>query len=318
MNKIAKILLTLLLLGFVSTGSAYAADVLVELESPKSPTNQWDLSLTFVTLDVQDRPIAVRCYKKAPEDAGFVLFGPEFSLPAGGGSDDCKTDSTLVSTEGTYQFYVIATAGADTAQSNTVSVDFKSSLPGTPSYNGKEQTGSCQYKIKFRTADDSGKTVKLEVYRSDSTSFTADSGTRIATIGIGSDEESSYLNDVPDCGKTYYFAIRSFNDAGNGSDVVGDTKTITVAGPTPTTGAIAVATSGVSQASPTPTETKEEQVSETSQAGGQVLGEASPSDEVSPEPSLLSFLGSKKWLIAGGLLLVFFSAAALTIKKRRE
>jgi hypothetical protein len=60
------------------------------------------------------------------------------------------------------------------------------------------------------------------LYRSEKTDFNVDSGNKVDSLNIGSDKEGTFTNSVPDCQKSYYYAIRSFDQAGNGSGVIGD------------------------------------------------------------------------------------------------
>lgn len=206
-----------------------AANLSVRLEQPKSPSNQNTFNINFVALDIENRAITVKCFKKGPGDGTFVQFGANINLIAGGNTGNCEVASSVVSTEGTYQFYVTATAEAEAVDSSIVSVDYKTSGPGTPTNYSKEKLSDCDYKIKFRTADDSGKTVKVDVYRSEDSDFSINVGNRVVVITIGSNQDGSFDNFVPDCSKNYYYAIRAFDSADNGSGVVGDsvTKTIT-------------------------------------------------------------------------------------------
>lgn len=220
------------------TNQVLAANLSVRLEQPKSPTNQNTFGINFVALDIQNRAITVECFKKGPGDSAFTQFGADINLIAGGNTGNCGVTSSIVSAEGTYQFYVTATAGAEPVDSSIISVDYKTSGPGTPTNYSKEKVSDCDYKIKFRTADDGGKTVKVDIYRSENLSFGADVGNRVAIIAIGSNQDGSFDNFVPDCSKSYYYAIRAFDNVGNGSGVVGDsvTKTVTtnvVITPTP-------------------------------------------------------------------------------------
>lgn len=210
----------------MALATAVYAATSIRLEQPKSPTNQNTFDINFVTLDTQNSAIVVKCQKKGPSDGGFVQFGSDINVnPNGGNTGNCAVDSGVLGANGTYQFQ----ATANSATSNIVTVDFNnSSGPDTPTNYSKEQLSSCVWRIKFKTANDSGKTVKVEVYRSDQTSFNADSGTRVATVSIGSNTDGQADVTSPDCNKTYYFAVRAFDTFGNGSGVVGDSVTITV------------------------------------------------------------------------------------------
>lgn len=259
-------LILTIIFGFVFVAKVSAADLSVALEQPKSPTNQNTFDINFVALDIHDRVITIRCFKKGPSDGAFSQFGSDMALTAGGNTGNCHIDGSLVSAEGAYQFYVTGTADAETVDSAIVSVDYKTSGPGTPSNYSKERPVSCEYRLKFKTADDSGKTVKVELYRSENTGFDTNDSTRVDAILIGSNTESQFINFVPDCNKNYYFALRAFDNAGNGSGVIGDSLTKTtikevLITPTPGAEAIQIAGSEVTE--------------------GQVLGEEKPA-EITP------------------------------------
>lgn len=232
---------------FIHPASAHAVapKLSIRLEQPKSPTNQDNFNLIFVVLDNtgSGSPITVKCYKKGPSDGGYSQFGSDISVAAGGNTGNCPVNSSIVSANGTYQFYATATNGVDNASSadeGIVSVDFNTSGPGTPTDYYKTPQ-SCSYLIHFKTADDGGKTVKVEIYRSTNTSFTLDSGSRVQTISVGSNTNKDITDSLPDCNKTYYYAVRAFDSAGNASGYVGDSVITTVTTTTtPTAGAIPV------------------------------------------------------------------------------
>ena len=246
-------------------GVSYASTLSVRLAQPKSPNNQNNFNLTFVVLDTSatPTPITAKCFKEGPGEGSFTQFGPDIAISAGGNSANCADVPSVVNTNGTYSFYVSATNGSETQTSSTVSVDYNTNGPGTPGNYSKEHPTSCEYLIKFRTADDGGKTSKVELYRSTNTSFSADNGTRVQSMGIASNTDGTFTDNVGDCSKTYYYAIRAFDNAGNGSGVVGDSETH-ITNPTTTTqasgstnqptntagsGAIPVVTSSVTRGS---------------------------------------------------------------------
>jgi hypothetical protein len=233
MNK----LLTKLLLGvfavFLFAGSSFAATS-VRLQQPHSPTNQDTFKITFVALDTNNNSLSVQCFKKGPSDGDFVAFNSPIVISNGGNTDVCQVNSGIVISNGTYQFMVKATGVDTTATSNTVSVDFNNSTPGTPVNYNKTKPESCSYKISFRTANDEGKTVKVVLYRSSETSFSLDSGHQVNTLSIGSDTDGSMTDNIsPNCSTEYFYVIRAFDAFGNGSGVVGDANvTTTTVNPT--------------------------------------------------------------------------------------
>lgn len=224
-------LLTFMLVSLTSQPvMASVGDVSIKIEEPKTPTNDNDFNITFVALDVQNRTINVKCFKKGPDDGGFAQFGSDIALSAGGNTNTCHVDSSLMNKVGTYQFYTEANAGGDISTSSTVTVAYKTESPSTPYNFSKEKVNSCEYKIKFKTGADNGLTKKVEIYMSSLKSFPADAGTKVGEVGIGSDQEGSFNKVLPaeDCDKTFYFVIRAFDDAGNGSGTVGDSETTVV------------------------------------------------------------------------------------------
>lgn len=203
-----------------------ASTLSIRLEEPISPTNDSEFKINFVTLNTENKAVTVKCFKKGPTEADFSQFGSDIALTSGGNTGNCGVNSAIINSVGTYQFYTTAQTDADSATSSTVTVDYKSGAPGTPGNYSKEEISDCEYKINFKTAQDNGQTSRVEIYMSTLTSFPADSGTRVGEVGIGSDQAGSFRKVVSECDKTYYFAIRAFDQAGNGSAVVGDTTTI--------------------------------------------------------------------------------------------
>lgn len=237
MNK----LLTKILLGvfavFLFAGSSFAATS-VRLQQPANPTNQDSFSITFVALDTNpDQAVTVQCQKIGPGDVDFVNFGGLINLSNGGNTDVCQVNSGIVNqNDFTYQFRVLANGSSSNVESNIVNVKFNNQAPGTPVNYSKTKPDNCTYKISFRTANDSGKTVKVVLYRSTETSFSLDSGHQVNTLSIGSDTDGSMTDNVsPNCSTEYFYVIRAFDIYGNGSGVVGDSNvTTTTVNPTGT------------------------------------------------------------------------------------
>lgn len=215
-----QLIFTLLLL-LISCGQAFASDSLfVRLEQPKTPTNDQDFPITFVVLDtVGNRNINVVCEKQYESEAVSQFYSTTIS--ANGNTGSCLLNSSIVDKKGNYQITVRATAETDSS-SETVSFSYNSDAPETPRDYSKNKIDNCKYEIKFKTADDGGKTTKVEIYRSDTTSFKANDDSRITEIGMSSNTEKSYQDTAPECNKTYYYAVRAFSNSGNGSGLAGD------------------------------------------------------------------------------------------------
>ncbi len=316
-KTLSKLFLSLIFVLLAATQADAA--VSVRLEQPKSPTNQNNFKITFVTLDTTGAAVTVKCFKKGPSDGVFSQFGADIAVSAGGNTGNCPSVSSAVSTEGTYQFYAEATGGSDTATSSTISVDYKTTGPGTPTNYSKEKT-ACTYKVKFKTADDSGKTVQVRLYRSDSTTSEA---AQVDSVSIGSNTEGQFENTIPDCGKEYLYAVRAFDSAGNSSGLVGDeiaiqtasttTSAVQAAGTTGTTvGAIPV---GAGQGQVLGEETEKEEV----------LGEATPSGEAKEqeqkevkEPAEEGGLFTPWNILPGAVVLVILALIFLRYRKSKQ
>ncbi len=204
--------------------TADAASLSVKIETPEAVTDTADIKIGFVTLDVLGRSLSVECYKDS-DVAPFATYN--LASAFGGNSGDCQVDGTVMPTDGTYEFYVKAIAsgeGSETVESNHVTVTLASETPGTPT-NYERDDASCQNVITFTTADDGGKTVKVELYRSFSTTFVADAGTFVAELAIGSNQAGNFSVPAPGCSNDAYYAIRAVAGNGNGSGFVGDKDT---------------------------------------------------------------------------------------------
>ncbi len=204
--------------------TADAASLSVKIETPEAVTDTASIKIGFVTLDVLGRSLTVECYR----DSDVVPFA-SYTLAStfGGNSGDCQVDGSVMPTDGSYEFYVKAIAsgeGSETVESNHVTVTLSSATPGLP-YDYDRDDASCQNNITFMTADDGGKTVKVELYRSFSTTFVADAGTKVAELMIGSNLPGSFSVPAPGCSNDAYYAIRAVAGNGNGSGFVGDKDT---------------------------------------------------------------------------------------------
>lgn len=321
MNKLIKNLVIFFGLLLLMPTIVLAASLSVKIEQPKSPTNLNNFKINFVTLDTEGRSITAKCFKKGPTDAVFTQLGSDISITAGGNSGNCEVTSGVLSSEGTYSFYVTVMAGADTSDSPVVSVEYKNSYPGTPKNYNKEKIGDCTYRIKFRTDNDGGRTTKVELYRSTETNFSVDGSTKTDSLNIGPDQDGQFENTVPDCSKSYYFAIRAFDSAGNGSGTAGDESISVVnvtVNPTGTSGAqgsgaIPVSRSSVGSASGDKSGSGEVLGKETKEGSSEGKADISPSPSKPSEGVLsASFFSSKKNLaligsLLGLALLIYYS-----------
>lgn len=286
-NTLMKSLLFAILAGssLLFAQAASAASLAVQIETPDAVVGSPDFKIGFVALDILGRTVEVQCFK----ESDVVPFA-SYPLAAGGSSGNCQISASVMPADGDYAFYVkaVTTSGAsETVESNHVNVKL-AAVPGTP-YNYDRDDSSCMNNITFTTADDGGKTVKVELYRSLATSFTADASTFVASQPIGSNVSGSFSIAAPGCSNDYFYALRAVNASELGSGFVGDkdvnvdthtvtnTKTTIVTTPGAASGgAIAVTGTGAGGTDGTvegAATTGEETVSETGTgAEGSVLG----------------------------------------------
>jgi LPXTG-motif cell wall-anchored protein len=276
-------LLSLALLGFSGIARAATPDpnISVRIEDPKSPIDTGTFKIGFVTLDIQDRDLSAECYE---ETAGAITT--EYVHKNGGNSGNCTIDSFA---DGSYKFYVIASIGGDSTESNHVTVEINTGAPGTP-LNYSRANNSCS--VTFTTAND-GLTSSVELYRSTSLDFTADASTFAQEVAINPNLNGTITDPGPNCGD-YYYAIRAMSAGGAGSAFVGDEK-VTVKHKTKTqttteiinpitTGAIPVSGGAGAPAGGTVGGAETGQGVEQPQGGeGSVLGEEGVKNITSPE-----------------------------------
>ena len=288
----------------------------IRIEQPKTPTNQTDFDITFVTLDLAGRDVTVNCYKKSPTDASFVLFGSAQTFAAGGNTGVCAVTSSILNTKGTYTFKAVGAAGSDTAE-DSATVSYNNEGPGDPTGYNKDRVNTCDYRIKFHSADDGGKTIKVEVYRSENKSFTADSGSRVDTITLGSNTDGQSITTPPTCDKPYYFGIRAFDSAGNGSNIVGDsevtftttTTTSNVANASPAPGAIALTSPSTGSV------LGNETTAATATEEGKVLGKETTNTPSTP--TMKEFI-KKNGILMLGVVLLIIGIAGLYVSKKKN
>jgi len=301
---------------FVSPAFAAAGDLAIRLEEPKTPTNLSDFPVTFVVLDkVGGRNVSVSCYRQF-EGGPVGSYDIAHIMTPDGNTGSCQVTSAVFNAPGTYTLSVQAVADGDVA-SDGVSVTYTTERPGDPRDYSKNRVDSCHYTIKFKTADDSSKTVRVEAYRSTEKTFTADDGSRVATIDVGSNTEKSFTDTVPDCGKDYYYALRAFNVAGNGLGVVGDQEIKSIYGSTTTSatekktgqGAIPVRQGSILGVENDAT------VSGTSSSAGQILGTSGNDVNASSSAQVAGIFArfpALRWILSLGAIIL----VAVWLKRR--
>ncbi len=225
LSSIGVIVISIGLTAFALQKPVYAIDtphfLAVRVEQPKTPTNKV-FHLDFVSLDILERYTVAKCLKKGPDDTNFVTFKSDIVLGMGGGNGLCDA-TPILTKEGSYKFRVDVKAGTEFVESEIITVFYDNSFPEKPIHYKKSDIGSCKYKLVFTAADDQGETQKIEIYRTTTSSFVANSDSLAGTVNITSKQNGEFVDTKPDCSKTYYYAIRAIDEIGNGSPFVTDT-----------------------------------------------------------------------------------------------
>jgi hypothetical protein len=193
---------------------------------------------------------------------GYVS-GTSGQVQVAGGSD-------IYNGDGRYYFKVQINGGS---ASNETTTTVDRSAPGPVSDYYKEKIAGGFYRLHWKTPDVDDFS-RVFVYRSTETKFTADGSTKVAEVGGGINADVTWDNVGLDSNKTYYYAVRAVDKAGNVSGIVADPETVTVLGASATTeGASQQVTNLPEEATPT--------IAEEKGAGGNILGQES---EITPAP----------------------------------
>lgn len=217
-----KLVLSFVFLSLILPSSIFAYDsLIVKIEQPKTPTGNQSFNIDFTAQDVNEGEITIDCYKND------VLFHT-----TNGNSGVCPV---TVESSGTYIFYVKATVGSSVAQSGSVTVVVKLEPPSPVVEYSKTNN-----LLKFKTAND-GRTSMVEIFRSDKSSFVANSSTLIHTMSVVPNTEYTYTDTTAESGKPYFYAIRAVDSLGNVSTIVSDKEVIILPVSTGTTSVTVVA-----------------------------------------------------------------------------
>ncbi len=194
-------------------------EIFVRMEEPGADWNEDSFVLDYVVLDIADTDTITAECQVSTDGVTWTTFETDM-LEKGGDSGQCDVTSSELPDDDVYAFRVTATTSTDTATSASYDVAYDTTRPGQPKYIEKEREDDCRNKVKLKTTDD-GQTEYIEIYRDDSTEFDADADHLINTVSIGPDEKYDFIDHLPNtyCGETVYYAVRAFDDAGNGSKV---------------------------------------------------------------------------------------------------
>lgn len=177
----------------------------------------------YVALGSGSDDINIDCLIKGPKSNKFEIFESQ-KIQKTGNSGRCKVNkSMLVNSDEnlTYKFQIKAKQDTYELASEITSTIYDSQNPETPKDFDVEKKNKCEYRIRFKTADDR-QTTYVEIYRSKYTKFDVTEKSRVKTIQIKPNTEYDDFDTLSgkDCSSTNYYAIRSFDEAGQASEVV--------------------------------------------------------------------------------------------------
>jgi hypothetical protein len=248
---------------FLFVTSVSAANVSIVQLSEYTSSNSFKLSCSALT-----DPGSTAQFSFKKEGGSYSNFGSVINLD----SEVCQVQVTSIQVdEQTKYYFKVDVSGAGSAETSTF---YDISGPSGVSNYYKEQVGSGFYKLHWKNSEDSDFS-KVIIYRGETADFSADASHEIAQVSGGAGSDMTYDEHQPDPNKTYYYALRAIDKAGNSSSLVGDAGTTTGASPIAGSGSVAgVSTGGSGGVNVLPVEE------------GEVLG-----DEGTPSPEAVSTEG---------------------------
>lgn len=216
-KNISKIILSILTF-VLSFGVIRAVVDTVSIQSLPTYINYDNFRLSYAA--ASDNPVSVLFSVKKDGDSTWKDFGGTISGNNGyvdvGGSQFYDGD-------GLYEFRVLLNGGT---ASDTTSVRLDRGGPSPVSEYSKQDMGGGHYKLSWRTPSDSDFD-KVLIYRSTETKFDANGSTRVGELGGSPNVVYSWEDFGLDANKTYYYALRAFDYAGNASSIVSDIPSTT-------------------------------------------------------------------------------------------
>jgi len=304
-NIFASILFLLIFSLFAPFAKAFSD--YVSITKLSSYINKEDFKISYAALS--ENPISAQFYVRKDGDSSWRTLG---SALTGASGYVQVSGGDIYNGDGKYFFKVVINGG--TAEDETSTIVDRQAPDAVRDYR-KEKLGDGHYKLYWRNPDNEDFD-KVIIYRSDSTNFTADSSTEVATIWGSRDAEMTSENAAAP-GKEYYFAIRAIDKAGNASSVVSDPET-------------QVSVGSVLGASVSATSTPEVvKILPKEKATGEVLGEekteeATPSPTQAPEEEKGGVLGQAvkfakdRTKLTVGIIAVLLFAGYLGLRKFRS
>jgi uncharacterized repeat protein (TIGR01451 family) len=304
-NIFASILFLLVFSLFAPFAKAFSD--YVSITKLSSYINKEDFKISYSALS--ENPISAQFYVKKDGDSSWRTLG---SALTGASGYVQVSGGDIYNGDGKYFFKVVINGG--TAEDETSTIVDRQAPDVVHDYR-KGKLGDGHYKLYWRNPDNEDFD-KVIIYRSDSTNFTADSSTEVATIWGSKDTEMTSENAAAP-GKEYYFAIRAIDKAGNASSVVSDPETQVSAGSV--LGASVSATSTPEVVKILPKEKKTGEV-----LGEEKTEEATPSPTLTPQEEKGGVLGQAvkfakdRTKLTVGIIAVLLFASYLGLRKFRS
>lgn len=304
-NIFASILFLLVFSLFAPFAKAFSD--YVSITKLSSYINKEDFKISYSALS--ENPISAQFYVRKDGDSSWRTLG---SALTGASGYVQVSGGDIYNGDGKYFFKVVINGG--TAEDETSTIVDRQAPDAVRDYR-KEKLGDGHYKLYWRNPDNEDFD-KVIIYRSDSTNFTADSSTEVATIWGSKDTEMTSENAAAP-GKEYYFAIRAIDKAGNASSVVSDPETQVSAGSV--LGASVSATSTPEVVKILPKEKKTGEV-----LGEEKTEEATPSPTLTPQEEKGGVLGQAvkfakdRTKLTVGIIAVLLFAGYLGLRKFRS
>ncbi len=126
--------------------------------------------------------------------------------------------SDIYDGEGKYNFYATVSSDSNSVTSATISTNLDMSPPSTPTDLIIERLSPNSYKLTWKNSFDDD-FEKVLIYRSETAPFVADSGTKIGETGGAKNEVMTFIDGSPLPDKSYFYAIRAIDHAGNISGI---------------------------------------------------------------------------------------------------
>lgn len=210
--------LFILIFTFIGTGPVFAISDSADIANLPEYTSTDNFEVSFSALS-DNEPTVKFYYKKDGES--YAQFGPTYTDRYSG---TVQITGTQIAEQAKYYFKVEVSEGGET-KSDETSTTYDISGPSPVQNYRKEMIGGGHYRLFWKNPGDSDFS-RVFIYRSTSTEFTADGSTKIAERG-GSPDDDMIFDDVGlDTNKTYYYALRAVDKAGNASSIVADPEVI--------------------------------------------------------------------------------------------